>query len=369
MKNNGIRFIRHVMVAGITLLAVFAKGDMVSADAGTKTYTDAQLEFFESVYDHMTQRDEEFDVSYKNSDMDWSIEDIYYVLAQIDAKNTCDDYDYLRGNINEIECVSKHSVISGTKVTFTFSWLEDREQTDRVDAKVKEILKVNKVDDMSDYKKIKFVHDYVVKNIRYDDSKTHFSAYDGLFNKTTVCQGYALLTYRMLTQAGVRCRYIVGKYTPKGSSDGENHAWNLVKLGNVWYYMDNTWDSCNYSEVGTEESMNMYFLKGARSFEGEHQADEIENGDDFNNLYVISQVDYNPTLNNGGNITEIKEDDAVTPHEFFRKSDDGTGSSSSKVIDFFDRIYYFVTKWAVELIAAAVIIIILGVVGNKLKKR
>ena len=36
--------------------------------------------------------------------------------------------------------------------------------------------------------------------------------------------------------SGVECEMIAG------TADGENHAWNLVKLGDSWYHVDTTWD-------------------------------------------------------------------------------------------------------------------------------
>ena len=53
-----------------------------------------------------------------------------------------------------------------------------------------------------------------------------------------VCQGYATLTYKMLTELGVDCRYI------SGTSNEELHAWNIVRIGRCFgTTLDNTWDA------------------------------------------------------------------------------------------------------------------------------
>lgn len=329
-----------------------------------KEYTDQQLKFLEEVYEHMINRDEQFKVSYKDYKMRWDIDDIYYVIAQIDSKSNNNDYDYLRGNISEIECISTHRFLKGTTVEFKITWLEDKEQTEYVDNEIRKILERYDVYNMTDYRKVEFIHDYIVKNISYDNSKTYFSAYDGLARGETVCQGFALLTYRMLAQAGVRSRYIVGKYAKEGSKEEESHAWNLVKLGDNWYYLDTTWDACTYNEVKTDKSMRYYFLKGSNSFDKEHVPDEIENGEDIFNLYNISRVDYIPSM--GGGLSQDTDDEAITPHEFFRKKGDGTAYSSSKLLAFFDNIYNIVTTRFLEIIA---LFIISAIIIKVIKKR
>lgn len=363
MNQNRIKLVSIFIGAVLVIVSICFLKSANTYAFGHKEYTDAQKKFFKNVYEHMTNRDIQFEVNYTDKDMEWSIDDIYYVLAQIDSTSTVDDYDYLRGNVSQIDCVTEYSVAKGAVASFTIEWLEDRDQTKDVEQKIDKILKIYDVKNMSQYDKIRFVHDYIATNVEYDDDKKYFSAFDGLFRGKTVCQGYALLTYRMLTQAGVRCRYIVGKYIPKGSSEGENHAWNLVKLGDKWYYLDTTWDSCNYREAKVQNSLDMYFLKGSKSFEEEHVADEIENGDDFNDKYEISTVDFYKSVRNTALIDD-GDDIAVTPHEFFRYSGDGT-VTSSKILAFFDKIYVILSTRFVEIFGGIIIIIILVVTINK----
>ncbi|NJL60259.1 MAG: hypothetical protein HC887_12140 [Desulfobacteraceae bacterium] len=85
---------------------------------------------------------------------------------------------------------------------------------------------------MNDEQKVKAVHDWVVKNVQYDTSLVRHSAYEGLYSKTTVCQGYALLMFRMLKDSGINGRIV----------SGGNHAWNLLYLCGNYYHLDATWD-------------------------------------------------------------------------------------------------------------------------------
>jgi transglutaminase/protease-like cytokinesis protein 3 len=72
--------------------------------------------------------------------------------------------------------------------------------------------------------------------VAYDLNYREHSAYAALVKNRAVCQGYALLLYKMLNKAGVETRLISGK------AGGENHLWNLVNLGGNWYHIDATWN-------------------------------------------------------------------------------------------------------------------------------
>ncbi len=116
---------------------------------------------------------------------------------------------------------------------------QEKELTNAVD----DLLDDLNVSKKSDYQKVCAVYDYICDNITYDyenledDSYTlKFSAYAALINKTAVCQGYALLFYRLMLELDVDARLIAG-------DGGGPHAWNIVKLDDVYYNLDSTWDA------------------------------------------------------------------------------------------------------------------------------
>ncbi|WP_052702782.1 transglutaminase domain-containing protein [Paenibacillus beijingensis] len=113
---------------------------------------------------------------------------------------------------------------------------ETQDQTAEVDREVKKALGQILQPDMNADEKVKFVHDWVVRRLAYDESLQRYTAYEALRYGKAVCQGYALLTYKMLSAAGIPVRIVEGKVA---SGD---HAWNLVLLGGRWYHMDTTWD-------------------------------------------------------------------------------------------------------------------------------
>jgi len=96
---------------------------------------------------------------------------------------------------------------------------------------------------LSDYRKEKRIHDYLVRTVKYDlktkdtgDNDNAYSSYGALVEGKAVCNGYAQAMKLLCDLSGVQCEMI------SGTADGENHAWNLVKLSGSWYHVDVTWD-------------------------------------------------------------------------------------------------------------------------------
>ncbi|TXK81468.1 transglutaminase domain-containing protein [Paenibacillus sp. N3.4] len=121
-------------------------------------------------------------------------------------------------------------------VDFKLTYWETLAQTGKVQERVAEILQDIVTTDMNDHQKEKAIHDWIVGHIAYDTKLIAHSAYDGLIHGKTVCQGYALITYEMMKQAGIPVKIV------EGSSRGIPHAWNLVKIDGKWYQLDCTWD-------------------------------------------------------------------------------------------------------------------------------
>ncbi|MDE7354884.1 MAG: hypothetical protein K2O06_17840 [Acetatifactor sp.] len=82
----------------------------------------------------------------------------------------------------------------------------------------------------------RYVHDALMQIAEYDaNAVMNQSAYSALVNRKTVCAGYARAYQYLLQQLGIPCYYCTG-YA------GEDHAWNIVRLGSAYYNVDVTWD-------------------------------------------------------------------------------------------------------------------------------
>ncbi|MCD7836653.1 MAG: hypothetical protein LUG83_08410 [Lachnospiraceae bacterium] len=100
----------------------------------------------------------------------------------------------------------------------------------------------------TDYDKEKYVHDALITKVDYDASADmNQSAYSALVNGSSVCAGYARAFQYIMQQMEIPTYYCTGY-------SGEEHAWNIIKLGEEYYNVDVTWDD-------TEPSTYNYFNK------------------------------------------------------------------------------------------------------------
>ncbi len=144
---------------------------------------------------------------------------------------------YVGGHLDTREIEYEYTKQAAT-ISVTQSYLTTPAQEQRVDAIVTQILQSQPIATMSDYEKVKFVNDYIVKNTEYSEqaSASPHSAYAVAYEGRGVCQGYALFAQKLLTAMGIESLYVVGEVYTGG------HAWNLVKVDGEWYHLDTTWN-------------------------------------------------------------------------------------------------------------------------------
>jgi transglutaminase-like putative cysteine protease len=130
----------------------------------------------------------------------------------------------------------------------------------------------------TDREKVKAIHDWMVKNIKYDidnynadtiPSKS-YSYVGAILYKTCVCQGYAETFQYFMDVLGIECETITGNATNSSGVTG-GHAWNRVKLDGIWYYIDVTWDD-PVPDNGNSVYWYKYYLVTDPTFGGNHTA-------------------------------------------------------------------------------------------------
>lgn len=126
-------------------------------------------------------------------------------------------------------------------VTVQVEYRESLQQTAYVNQQVKAILAQIITPGMNSHQKVKAIHDWVVLHLKYDNSYSKYTAYEGLQSGSAVCQGYSLLTYKLLMGAGIKNKIVEGTARAPGKA-AQSHAWNLVLLDGRWYHLDTTWD-------------------------------------------------------------------------------------------------------------------------------
>ncbi len=118
----------------------------------------------------------------------------------------------------------------------------DRKIYDKAVQVIDEII----AEDMSDFEKELAVHDWIVYNCTYDKkalgilggyNENSDNPYGVLYNGQAICKGYTTAFQMFMDMLEIPCLTISAS-----DIEGDEHAWNMVKIENVWYYTDVTWD-------------------------------------------------------------------------------------------------------------------------------
>lgn len=201
------------------------------------------------------------------------------------ALSASDMSDYIRYSVYNGYSVSWSYYQDGNgyyhyDFTYNMKYKTTLAQEKAFNKKLNKTVKSLKLSKKSQYNKVKTIYKWITKNVKYDyksNGYKKYTAYAALNKKKAVCQGYSTLFYRMCKAAGVDTRIITG------SSLGQSHAWNIVKLGSKYYNVDSTWDA------GT--SKYHYFLKSNKNFKSHKRATTFTSYS-FNKSYKMAASNY-----------------------------------------------------------------------------
>ncbi|MBQ3531016.1 MAG: leucine-rich repeat protein [Oscillospiraceae bacterium] len=160
------------------------------------------------------------------------------------------------------------------------------QQEETLNTAVDNLLDSLDLEGKDDYQKVSAIYKYICDNTTYDytnlnddNYKLKYSAYAALIDKTSVCQGYANLFYRLALEEGIDARLV------SGMTSGGGHAWNIVKIGDYYYNVDATWDA------GSGAHSYSYFLRCEENFIN-HFRDEEYDTAEFHEQYPMDASDY-----------------------------------------------------------------------------
>lgn len=131
------------------------------------------------------------------------------------------------------------------KITFKGTYVYNREEKERLEilvenAALKLLSKISA--DASDYEKVKYVYETIIKNTEYNmEAEDNQNICSVFLNGASVCQGYAKAVQYLLNKLDIPTTLVIGTV-----ENGEGHAWNLVKVNNRYYYLDATWGDASY---------------------------------------------------------------------------------------------------------------------------
>ncbi len=236
-----------ILILCTTILTATATCNVFAADLNASNFNELENVLLKQMSDY----NQDIEIKYTGAiDNTEDLEKIIINSIKIDP--------YINSNIKDVKynisISAKKSSIS-VKINYIMS------STQRADAykKIKSILSKIIKPNMNDHEKVKAIHDYIVLNGKYDKSMQFYSDYDLLNQGTSVCNGYALLTYNMLKELNIPVKLVTG------TGNTELHIWNMVKLGDYWFHLDTTWDdplpdtntvSYNYYMLTEKEILN-----------------------------------------------------------------------------------------------------------------
>ena len=166
--------------------------------------------------------------------------------------------------IDQYNCIT----MNGLVVEARFEVPSDASETiDKINTKVDSIIyQMNFKGLNSDYDKIKFFYDWIITNTDYyqaPDSQTITSVF---VNNKSVCSGYSKAFLYLCQKVGIECAFVAG-YT----NNDNTHAWNLVKIGNNYYWVDTTWGDPVFAGEADQNINYSYFLVDDTDFLKNHK--------------------------------------------------------------------------------------------------
>ena len=142
-------------------------------------------------------------------------------------------------------------------IKYTMAYHSNAEQEAKLTEAVAAAMEKLQLNGLSEAKKITKIHDYICNHVDYAYNSTEeqiYTAYGALCTGKAVCQGYAVLFYRLCKEAGLSVRII------SGTGNGGAHAWNIVRIGSKYYNVDCTWDGQDTA------TYNEFLLKSEADF-------------------------------------------------------------------------------------------------------
>ena len=175
--------------------------------------------------------------------------------------------DYLYWNF----MAYRWTLAKATNETVTYkiavAWRTTAAQEKYVSQKVAQIIRELSLQNpqKSDYEKVRLIYHYIMEHVDYDYEhyRTNqkympmYTVYAALHDGKGVCQAYSLLFYRLCREVGISARLIAGNDV----NGAPTHGWNIVRIGEIYYNLDATWDDETASKT-------VYFLKNQADFSG-----------------------------------------------------------------------------------------------------
>ncbi len=190
-----------------------------------------------------------------------------YETCLDDVKDLTSDYELLSVINNFVHPYNSYNKLNVTinslgKINIKVQKLYNDSTINILNKKIDTVYNELITDNMTDYDKIKAIHDYIIDNSVYDEQRANnlYNDYQGEFSSNIatgpllqdhgICSGYTDAMKLFLDKMNI----------PNYKISSENHIWNLVYINNKWLHLDLTWDDpvINNGEISTID--HTYFL-------------------------------------------------------------------------------------------------------------
>ena len=168
-----------------------------------------------------------------------------YVTCSEDVKALANESDFITTINNYVSPYNSYSkyntlIIGQNEVLLTVDKLYTNAEILLINEEIERIISELEIDRTNvKQKDIKKIHDYLIKNVTYDEEyeegdvvTTSNKATGALVDKVALCSGYTDTFALFMDKLGIK--------NFKISTD--NHVWNVIYFNDQWLHVDVTWD-------------------------------------------------------------------------------------------------------------------------------
>ncbi len=223
-----------------------------------------------------------------------NIQKIYYTVLNNGWKNFTFYCDYDDDNcLNMVKSVSNsnyvklinnyvspynsyykyNTLFSGNQITLQVESLYTKDEINKLNEYVDNYLNENNINSnnvtLDDIKKI---HDFIIKNVTYDENYTEGQetasnkANTALFDGIALCSGYTDAFAIFLDKLNI----------PNFKVSNSDHVWNVIYFDNKWTHIDVTWDD---DEVNENNIYNFFMVDTDKLLELDQEKHTFEIND------------------------------------------------------------------------------------------
>ncbi len=195
----------------------------------------------------------------------WKMQKDITIPAGVINEKDAADFLYLvmstMPEVNYVKGTFKIRVSGGYIKKFTIDYTLSKQQANEQHKKLRDAASkiIGSLDsDMTDYEKVMFFHDHIIKNCVYDNENQNcYNAYGCLVEGRAVCEGYAMAMDYLCEKAGIYTALESGN-SVNSAGVSQSHIWNKININGKWYNFDLTWDD-PISDFGSEYVRYDYF--------------------------------------------------------------------------------------------------------------